>query len=169
MTTESSTDSATKVKMLVRWLARMVRSHNDHATKRGVWEYFDPDVNDETRPDPPARLRVPSENEVTEDVYQHFQKALQAWKSTQDATISTKEAIRGSVALHIQRLIISEGPYEMLRILKYLCEPSDLEADLGALKNYNTIISRSIRPWEDIWMAQWCWGCLPLWFDAAIF
>lgn len=148
MTTADSAGSATEVKVILRsrddW-AEWYEVIKDHAEKQGVWEYFDPDGNDETRPDPPARPRVPPEIEVTEDVYQSFQKALQSWKGTQDAIISTKEAIRGSVALHIRRFIAGEEPYEMLRILKKLYEPSDLEADLGALKKYNTVISRPIR------------------------
>ena len=53
----------------------------DHAKEKGVWEYFDPDADDETRPDLPRRPRVPAENEVFEGVYQHYLIAMHDWQA----------------------------------------------------------------------------------------
>ena len=39
------------------------RVSKDHANQKGVWNFFDPDADDESRPDLPTKPRVPVENE----------------------------------------------------------------------------------------------------------
>jgi hypothetical protein len=141
-------DSATKVQAILSsrddWRA-WFQVIKDHANEQEVWEYFDPDADDETRPEPPTKPKIPSANEASENAYRYYQMMLQEWKDTRNAIQSTNKAIRSSVALQIRELIADKETYKMLQILKQQYAPSDQEADFEALKNYNTVRSRSIR------------------------
>jgi hypothetical protein len=148
MTSANDTDSDTKVKAVLSsrddW-REWYQVIKDHAKERSVWEYSNPDTDDTTRPDQQIKPRIPEESAASEKAYRYYQMMLQEWKDTRNAIRSTNEAIRSSVALQIRELIADKEAYEMLRVLKQQYAQSDQEADLGALKNYNTVRSRSIR------------------------
>jgi hypothetical protein len=65
-------DSATKVQAILSlrddWRA-WFQVIKDHANEREVWEYFDPDANDKTRPEPLTKPKIPTANEALENAY----------------------------------------------------------------------------------------------------
>jgi hypothetical protein len=148
MAAASGTYSAKKVQAILssrddwRTWYRVVK---DHAKEKGVWEYFDPDADDETRPDPPAKPKAPLEDEVSEGAYRRYLVATHEWQAASSGIQSTNELIRETVALHIRELIAEKGTYEMLRTLKKQYAPTEREERLKALRNYNAVRTRPIR------------------------
>jgi hypothetical protein len=140
--------SATKVQAILSsrddWRT-WYRGIKDHANQKGVWNFFDPDADNESRPDPPTKPRIPAENEASENAYRHYLMALHDWQIASNGFQSTKEVIRETVDLHIRELIADKKTYEMLRILKKKYAPSDQEENMKVLRNYNTVITQPIR------------------------
>jgi hypothetical protein len=96
MATAYNTDGVPKVKAILSsrddwdtWYESII----NHANERDVWDYFDPDANDDTRPDPPIKPIILPEEEITERAYCCYQLEMQNWMMVQTAIRSTNEAI----------------------------------------------------------------------------
>ncbi|KAI9036260.1 uncharacterized protein KD926_002125 [Aspergillus affinis] len=82
---------------------------------------------------------------VTESNHRRFQLDLQDYKDSRNNIAKVEEAIRSSIAIHVQPLVERKRRFEILKALKQQYEPTTEELEDKALKQYEAVIKRSPR------------------------
>ncbi|PLB48223.1 hypothetical protein P170DRAFT_208403 [Aspergillus steynii IBT 23096] len=83
--------------------------------------------------------------ELTETNFRAHQLDLQDYKDTRNNIAKVEEAIKSSIAIHIQPLIEEKRRFEILKVLKEQYEPTEDEMEEKALRQYKAVIKRSPR------------------------
>ncbi|KAI9037493.1 uncharacterized protein KD926_000288 [Aspergillus affinis] len=146
MTSSFDSENATKVKVILKsrddWRT-WIRNIKEYAERLDVWDHFDPERADGTHPPTPVKPERPQN--LTDNAYRGFQLDLQEYKDSRNNIAKVEDAIRSSIAVHVQPLIEEKRRFEILKVLKMQYEPSKVEMQQKALKQYQEVIRRSPR------------------------
>ncbi|KAL3470211.1 hypothetical protein BJX99DRAFT_264426 [Aspergillus californicus] len=143
MTSSFDSDIATKVKIILKrqddW-RNWILNIKEYAERLDVWDHFNPEDSPQ-RPGAPVKPTRPAE--LTETNFRAYQLDLQDYKDARNNIAKVEEAIKSSIAIHVQPLIEEKRRFEILKVLKEQYEPTEDEMEEKALRQYKAVIKRS--------------------------
>ena len=116
----------------------------EYAEERGVWNYFNPEIEEQYRPTLPV-LPDPPQPGVSSHDASYYSANMKYVQTTLKSVRQVRNKIVSGMHINIRRLIVGKARGEILKTLKMQYQTSSDEEDQFAYNKYESILKQPIK------------------------